>query len=378
MEIRSQTGLRGLAALVVALGHLPLDQFFVEEYPWLHRLLFGAQAVDLFFMLSGFILAYVYLKPDGEMKTGWKRFHWARFARIYPLHLATLVAIGGLGLVMARFGMVEGANYQLGHLPAQLLLVQAYPFVESPTWNLQSWSISIEYFCYLFLFPLGTVLLRGVRLKPVWVAVFLAVSISWTVYYLSFVLPAGSTVASGWPAVLRGFNGFAGGFLLHRLLAAGHGEGLVRLLQKHATALFGLFAGMVVVTGMTPLPQWFLLPLYPFMLLAVSRDGQSLVHRLLQSKPLHWAGLISYSIYMLFTLVAKVMGTLLRKFQPDFGFVTRHVLGLLMILTLLLVAHLSYRFFEMPVRDALLRLAGRKRERGGEGEITSTPAAAAD
>jgi peptidoglycan/LPS O-acetylase OafA/YrhL len=92
-EIRPLTGIRGLAAGLVVLFHF---------YPWWVQLLpslrpcaalasRGWLGVDLFFMLSGFILSYVYSAGNTQLGfTEYRRFLWFRLARIYPNHLATL------------------------------------------------------------------------------------------------------------------------------------------------------------------------------------------------------------------------------------------------------------------------------------------------
>ena len=56
----------------------------------------GYLGVELFFVLSGFILSHVYLQAAGEKRFSYRGFLWARIARVYPLHLATLIGVGGL------------------------------------------------------------------------------------------------------------------------------------------------------------------------------------------------------------------------------------------------------------------------------------------
>ena len=60
--------------------------------PWLNNLLaHGYLSTSFFFLLSGFILAYLYWTPGGELATTRQRFWWQRFTRIYPAHLIALV-----------------------------------------------------------------------------------------------------------------------------------------------------------------------------------------------------------------------------------------------------------------------------------------------
>src|SRR5215469_633600 len=91
-EIRALTGLRGVAALLVALYHInpnliaptATGRFVGKGYLW----------VDLFFVLSGFLLAMNYA---GKFAGGWKLGAWLDFllhrvARIYPLYIVLVAA----------------------------------------------------------------------------------------------------------------------------------------------------------------------------------------------------------------------------------------------------------------------------------------------
>src|SRR5882757_7286140 len=102
-EIRSHTALRGIAALLVVIFHYrgiaepafnvdAITSFFAKGYLW----------VDCFFMLSGFILCHRYGTSPGETLANSTLFLKARFARIYPLHLATLLFFVGYMLVIPK------------------------------------------------------------------------------------------------------------------------------------------------------------------------------------------------------------------------------------------------------------------------------------
>ena len=83
-ELKALTGLRGVAALTVALAHYNLPILGAAN-----RLFFWHNAaVDLFFCLSGFTLALVYVGQPSRLGCGIMGV--ARFARIYPLYIASL------------------------------------------------------------------------------------------------------------------------------------------------------------------------------------------------------------------------------------------------------------------------------------------------
>ncbi len=144
VKLDALTGLRFFAAFAVFVHHFgDRFRFFDVEGP------LGAQAVSFFFVLSGFILTYVY---QGRLeKGGTRKFLFTRWARIWPLHAICLLAVLLLFSQSARFG--GGADQ--ARLASHWLLLQSW--VPLKDWifcyNGVSWSISTELFFYL-MFPL--------------------------------------------------------------------------------------------------------------------------------------------------------------------------------------------------------------------------------
>ena len=143
------TGLRFIAAITVVLVHaLKFAQGSTSLGPW------ASNAVTFFFVLSGFILTYVY--HDRLIQTGLLKFYWARFARIWPLHIVCLAA------TLWMNGYIFGhrtLNFDL-NIAAHVGLVQSWPPADQlpMMFNGPAWSISTEFGFYL-LFP--TLLLLG-------------------------------------------------------------------------------------------------------------------------------------------------------------------------------------------------------------------------
>jgi peptidoglycan/LPS O-acetylase OafA/YrhL len=110
----------------------------------------GYLGVDLFFILSGFILCHVYLPPFGARRFSYREFLWARLARIYPTHLVTLIGFGALVYLGSWVGVRAGGNVVVWpSLPAELTLTQAWGLAPLGGWNHPAWSISAEWFAYL-------------------------------------------------------------------------------------------------------------------------------------------------------------------------------------------------------------------------------------
>jgi len=130
--------------------------------------------VELFFILSGFILCHVYLKGFGEGRFRYGGFLLNRLARIYPLPLATLAAMGGLAVIGRLAGLEADPNIaDLPSLPANLLLLHAWGFAQTAAFNHPFWSIGAEWLAYLS-FPAFALAALRLRARP-WLFVGLAV-----------------------------------------------------------------------------------------------------------------------------------------------------------------------------------------------------------
>jgi len=159
-ELKSLTSLRFIAAFWVLLYHfknhlgLGMGQFGLVADGYL--------GVDLFFTLSGFILAHVYLSQFEGGRFGYGGFLKNRIARVYPMHLAALGAMLVLfaGATAMGAGVGSPEAFKWSDLPAHLFMVHAWGTTAAVGWNFPSWSISAEWLAYL-LFPL----VAGVVLK---------------------------------------------------------------------------------------------------------------------------------------------------------------------------------------------------------------------
>lgn len=164
LDLKPLTALRIVAALWVVLADYWLDLKGAGPLPTL--VAEGKLGVELFFVLSGFILSHVYLDAFGARRFRYGGFLWARLARIYPLHIATLVAVGVMAVAATALGqpMAHPVLYWPA-LPSNLLLVNAWGFNIDAGWNHPAWSISAEWFAYL-LFPVFALIAWALRDRP--------------------------------------------------------------------------------------------------------------------------------------------------------------------------------------------------------------------
>ncbi|MFN8663214.1 MAG: acyltransferase [Thermomicrobiales bacterium] len=144
-HLRPLTSLRFVAASMILLLHAA-GQFGISQTPGGPFLLW--QGVSFFFVLSGFILVYVYGELEGVSARSFLR---ARIARIWPAHVATLLLL--LLLVPTARPPLDAAS--TGHLLTNIALLQSWtPTGEQwSSFNGVSWSVSAELGFYLC-FPL--------------------------------------------------------------------------------------------------------------------------------------------------------------------------------------------------------------------------------
>jgi peptidoglycan/LPS O-acetylase OafA/YrhL len=170
-------GLRGIAILLVVWYHvwqitwLPAPLANLEFLPET-----GFAGVDLFFFLSGFVIAYPFLKADaaGSARPGWRHFAYRRFIKIVPsyvLSLAILIATG-----YAHFASPGDA---LANVTAHLFFVHTWWGPTFGSINGVLWSLAVEVQFYV-LFPLVWWCFR--RNPYVTGAAMFAVALAWRTY----------------------------------------------------------------------------------------------------------------------------------------------------------------------------------------------------
>jgi peptidoglycan/LPS O-acetylase OafA/YrhL len=344
-EIRPLTGIRGFAAALVVLFHF--EGGWSAIWPALHVLdgpaSIGYLGVDLFFLLSGFIISYVYQAGETAFSLrSHARFLGFRLARLYPGYLASLLFFALL-LLFAKLGHVAISNhYPLEWLPTQLLLLQNWPFIQSGNWNYPAWSVSAEWFAYACIYPLCTLCLR----RPFGEKVFLAACYS----VLAIRLLVSSTLP---PAAQVTCEFLAGSLLFGAYRSDG---GIVRFSQRNASLLALLLLLVLFfpqrLGGQAPGLVVLLIPL----LLVALASPDSLVAKGLSTAPALWLGKISYALYLCHGVcqrVIKIVAPAERfagsSFPIRFGYLAANA-GLLV-----LAAAALYYFVEKPSRNLLRR-----------------------
>ena len=302
-QLDALTGIRGLAAWAVVLFHLRVSLLSVLPGWAMAVAAKGYLAVDLFFMLSGFVLWYNYaerLRTGGWAATA--QFWWRRIARIWPLHFVILTLFVGSALLAVLRGH-DGGHYPFAQLPLHYLLVQNWGFTRELAWNDPAWSISTEVAAYI-LFPAVVMACRWERLG--WPA--LAAIAALLLLALDRLIAGSGHASLGADIPALGLRRCLIEFALGNIVC------IVWQGWRHhpATApLAALAALSALAIGLTlgAIEAAFVPAMFAAALLALAAD-RGPVARLLSAPGLVYLGEISYSTYLahylLFTLVKLV------------------------------------------------------------------------
>ena len=131
---------------MVALYHFPATGW-IETNSIINN---SRMFVDFFFVLSGFVIAANYTNRL-ETPEQARKFMWLRIGRLYPLHVAILLAFVGYEVVKLAFGQDDAFLFpnDTASLAQNALLIHGLGTTSELTWNWPSWSISTEMAAYL-------------------------------------------------------------------------------------------------------------------------------------------------------------------------------------------------------------------------------------
>ncbi len=333
------TALRIFAAMMVVAFHYSLKAglhgvaapFFTQ----------GFLGVPLFFVLSGFVLAYSHAQVTQR-----GRFYLARFARVYPMYVFAFALMTPFALKVTR---EAGERLEPGSVPAVLLLVQDWFPSLLFFGNPPAWTLSVEAFFYL-LFPFLLPLVSGQLRRWRWWIVGL-----WLLFLIQPILASEQQLAlalgvsPGSQRKLLYYCGsppaFLGEFLMG-MFAGAH----FRRYPRSFSGRVVLGATLLCVAG------FYVSARLPYMTVRNSGIAPILLllvyvlagwrSQMLSAKPFQFAGEISYSIYLLQYWVREIFHHVPPALEH----------ARFMVPALLGVSSVTYLYVEKPARNALLRL----------------------
>lgn len=369
------TPLRGIAALLTILFHTEPFLGFLGGGVLLDKThsAFISQLylmVDFFFILSGFIICYVYAGyfTEGINKESFRKFFVARFARIYPLHIFSLLFTAGIWALAAalgfpKFPIMQVANSTYSFI-TNLFLLHSMNLHNWYTFTHASWSISTEWWMYM-LFPF---IVGGIFRMPKngkWVLLLLCIA---GYFFIEYVLSPmveipkeitglDATVHPGLNVTFRfGFVRCLVGFIIGMITYLAYKEDWAKTIFGSSWVFLIAVLGLVLALHFDANDIVMVL-FFPVILLSAAYGNASL-NKILATKPLQRLGDWSYSIYLIhqpflsfFTLLIMAV------IQPKAGQLALHLnqgsswlLMLGFIAFVLFAAYLSYRFIEVPMR----------------------------
>lgn len=325
-------GIRGVGAMWVFIFHLNVAMS-ERAVPVVRA---GYVGVDLFFLLSGFVLAHACRGMGGWSAGEYLHFIQARVARIFPLHLFCLLAL--LAVVLAWPGFAasfpdRADRFSAGAFIAGALLMQNWAHSMAASWNTPAWSLSAEWFGYLAL-PTVVVLTRRVGGRAAAVALGYACL---GAFLLALAAQGKESIGSiGKMGVLRMGCEMACGCLLYRAFSRGWRVGNLGSLA--GLCLFGV--GVLV----PPADELALLAL-PLLVVGAAENGTAL-SRVLSWRPAVFLGEISFSIYMTHWIILEAVTLAL---PPTTGLNAMTLLRIAAIAALVVAASvLTHRLVELP------------------------------
>jgi peptidoglycan/LPS O-acetylase OafA/YrhL len=339
--------LRGLAACALVLFHSPYN---FEGMP-LALIRNAYLFVDLFFVLSGFVMTHAYRAKIAQ-GLPFKEYLMLRLGRIYPLHLVMLLAFVPYVFVKGHlmhhdFAVSDPAgNSHFNTFLTNLLLIQAWHIDAGLSWNGPSWSISTEFAVYiLFFFWMR----MGARNKSLVAALLISCGAYLTLFLVD---PLRLDFTSDF-GVLRCVAGFSLGVCVYHLRCK-VGPAL-RALPVLECVSMGLSVWAVMMADSNEFALHGTSLAFGFLVFVCSDASDGPIGRLLALPAVRHLGLWSYSIYMIHAMVILLCANVIHFF---FHLDTTRALGWYAVLlntvvfsTVVAIACFSYRWIECPGRD---------------------------
>lgn len=339
-NILSHTSMRGIASLGVVFFHLETslapenqtDQFtmFVKN---------SFVFVDLFFILSGFILSMVYSHHliSSVNKKDIKLFYIHRFSRIYPLHIATLIFM----VILVLYS--SGGPSILKMIPdivQNIFLIQAWGFTDQYVFNFPSWSISVEMFAYL-MFPIFAIYWRT-NLPIYLIVIFLSL------FYVALYYSFGTLHVGEKFNLLRGVPSFLLGMVVYEYRNTVTNKSFIFLTIIQLLTVF-----FVIYIMHFDLNLFLLIPLFALLVLSTWED-RGLISKFLMPRWLVILGDLSFTIYLLHIPIRNTFYYLFPHLPINRSELSGQWIFIMAVLiSTITTSFFIYHLYEMPARKYL-------------------------
>lgn len=362
-------GLRGAAILMVIVYHYVENTWVTQPGSWAVHLQaaigLGWTGVDLFFVLSGFLIGGILLDARGASDY-FQVFYTRRFFRIVPLYLVVLLISPSILVFIRHFGNINDFLFLAGgrqHVPFLCFLTFTQNFWMAYTEKFGAlslavtWSLAIEEQFYLTLPVLVRWLSRPSLIKVVRFGIYLAPLLRIGLglcFHHNWIAPF-TLMPCRMDALLMGV-------LAAAMLRDASQREWIQRTKAFRFVIPVLALGMVAFTTFTPTPDnpviqsfgysWIALFYVTVLLYTVTRTN-SLASRALRVRWLGWLGGIAYGVYLLHQTAQGLLFGLVWHREPFITGGWSLLTTLAALFATLLIGHFSFRYFEGP----LLRVA---------------------
>jgi peptidoglycan/LPS O-acetylase OafA/YrhL len=359
-DIRALTGIRGVAAAIIVVYHFGEVQLTGGGTVAFYRIPHGYLPVDLFFMLSGYVMALTYRDAFGSGHLrNYATFMLKRVARLYPAY----IAIGLLyiaKIVAGLSGTDTLSMFSLSDIAGNLLMLTGWGLHIQPLMGV-SWAASAEMGSYLLLpLLLPLTIWRGPLLCGLTVLAALLAIVAVGLSGRGSGGPLDVVNGNSFYPLLRAIAGFTLGLAIFRMA-----DTLDRLSALAQDVLLGVILIAILAIEIWAASDWLFYLLFIPLVAVLSRDGR-LAMALFGNALVYRLGIISYSIYLIHPLFVSFAVRVWRHFgQTEAAYLAGSAVCFLAIW---LLSELSYRLVEMPGRKAIIDFARPKLERAPSGQ----------
>ena len=336
---------RGLLAVGIFFFHLR-DKPFGFGSTFVSNLYY---CVDIFFIISGVVIAQNYLCYLSGRESV-IQFIIKRTGRIYPVHFFMLIVwvpyIIFKSCIHHYFGI--GANPIDTSNPfsfiSNLFLIHSLNIHEYLSWNVPSWSISVEFYTYLF-FALTLVLRIGKSIVTCLCIIFLSYSL---LYYTD---KPDFSITSDY-GLLRCIGGFYAGVLIYHLKSQ----------YLHQSVMYGLLSIILFILVLITLTYHHDHYIYSMALIVLSWGFILCLTLQPKIKIPFWGsylGVLSYAIYMSHFIFVEISSQLYKYILGDehASIIIKIGVCSMLFALVLLVSHLIYKYIEYPCRKKIYSFA---------------------
>lgn len=276
---------------------------------------FGIYGVPMFWTISGFVFAHVYLNKKGNFK----EFFFNRFARLYPLHLLTLLIVFFLQFINFNYlGKFQIFEYNdLYHFILNFFFISGWGFERGYSFNNPIWSVSVEIVVY-FIFYFSIIQIKKNRFKYL-------ISISFVLYFID----------------QSDFNFFFSkcarlffyGVIIYKINS-------LKILKLKLT----LISIILLIIGLkTDLKTFFLFP--SILLLFVSLENYFFKIRDI----LVVLGNQTYSIYLIHIPLQLLTIIVFSFFDLNHLILISNIFFLFFVILTMILSHITFKYFEKPL-----------------------------